>query len=144
VVLFMNEENGLRGARQYAADFAGQHYAAIESDAGGAEPRGFMTTARGARMNELRYLLEPLRAYGMGALLPGGGGADIGPLREEGIDLFGLLVNSHRYFDYHHSARDTIEQVHERELAMGAAALAYLASTLADAEPATPVSGTGP
>ncbi|MEM7204422.1 MAG: M20/M25/M40 family metallo-hydrolase [Planctomycetota bacterium] len=134
-VLFMNEENGLRGARAYAIacrDELGQHVAAIETDAGGFEPKGFNTSADETRREVLRAALEPLREYGMGALIPGGGGADISVLKPHGVPLFGLAVTSHRYFDVHHSARDTIDQVHERELALGAAAVAYLAWSLAD------------
>ncbi len=68
----------------------------------------------------------------MGVLIPGGGGADIGPLGLQGVPLFGLLPAWNRYFDYHHSKRDTIDAVHPRELALGAAAIAYLALRLAN------------
>ena len=62
----------------------------------------------------------------------GGGGVDIGHLRPYCKLLFGLVPASQRYFDFHHSDLDTIESVHPRELALGAAAMAYLASVLAD------------
>lgn len=62
----------------------------------------------------------------------GGGGADIAPLGQFGVPLFGLITDSQRYFDYHHSALDTIDKVNERELAIGAAVIAYAASVLAD------------
>jgi hypothetical protein len=132
VVLFMNEENGLRGATAYAAEHVGRQVAALESDAGGHEPRGFSTSATGARLGRLRDLLAPLQSFGMGTLTQGHGGADIGPLGGQGTELFGLSVSTHRYFDYHHSANDVLAAVNERELAMGAAALAYLAAVLAD------------
>ncbi len=46
-VLFMNEENGSRGALQYARDHGKEkHIAAIETDAGGAAPTGFTTTLK--------------------------------------------------------------------------------------------------
>ena len=61
-----------------------------------------------------------------------GGGADIGPLGAQGAVLFGLATIAHRYFDYHHSENDVIENVNERELALGAAAVAHLAAALAD------------
>ena len=85
-------------------------------------------------MAALSALAEPLRAYHMGAVIPGGGGADISPMRPHGVTLMGLVVTSHRYFDVHHSANDTIDAVNERELAMGAAALAFMASAIADAD----------
>jgi len=135
VVLFANEENGLRGAAGYAkrhADELRRHVAAIETDHGGFEPRGFTTTLADAERALLAEQLLPLRDLDMALLLPGGGGADIAPLRPAGVPLFGLLVADQRYFDYHHSARDTLEAVNERELALGGAAVATLVSVLAD------------
>ena len=133
VVLFMNEENGLRGGNAYAERHASEHQiAAIESDRGGLMPSGFTTSARGDAFDGLKPVAAELAPFDMGALLPGGGGADIGPLAAHGVELFGLATISHRYFDYHHSANDVIENVNERELALGAAATAYLISALAD------------
>ncbi len=137
-VLYMNEENGVRGAKGYVerhrADLQrGTHYAAIESDRGGFAPRGFDSTARDGRLRQLQHLVEPLRAFHMGAMIKGGGGGvDIGRLRPYCKLLFGLVPGSQRYFDFHHSDLDVIESVHPRELALGAAAVAYLASVLAD------------
>lgn len=135
VVLFMNEENGLRGALAYEATHRKemkQHVAAIESDRGGFTPRGFTTSAKGRDFEELKTLTDALRPFEMGALIPGGGGADIGPLGAHGVTLFGLIPSSHRYFDYHHSERDRFEAVNERELALGAAAMAWMAWSLAE------------
>jgi carboxypeptidase Q len=133
-VLFMNEENGLRGGRAYArAHAADRHVAAIETDNGGASPQGFSTSLRGDDADALRPLFLPLGEFGAGALVAGGGGgADIGPLAQQGVPLFGLITDGQRYFDYHHSAQDTLDKVNERELALGAAAVAYAASVLAD------------
>ena len=58
-------------------------------------------------------------------------GADISVLKPQGVPLCGLLVAPHRYFDYHHSALDVIDTIHDGELALGAAALAYWAAALA-------------
>jgi hypothetical protein len=137
VVLYMNEENGVRGAKAYVAAHAAElslHIAAIESDRGGLDPRGFTTSARGARLAQLKRLVEPLRSRNMGAVIEGGGGVDISFLGPSGTELFGLLPSSQRYFDYHHSELDTIDAVNARELSLGAAAMAYLASVLADEE----------
>ncbi len=134
-VLFMNEENGLRGGNGYRDAHAGEHHvAAIESDAGGDMALGFGTSAKGARFEFLRKALAALEPYGMGALTAGGGGADIGPLAASGCEMFGLSVISARYFDYHHSVLDTADSVNERALAFGAGAIAYLAGLLADAD----------
>ena len=131
VVLFMNEENGLRGARAYAASQAkDRHIAAIESDRGGFRPRGFTSSARGAELQRYKKIADALRPYEMGAMIPGSGGADVNQIKN--TTTFGLIPSSQRYFDYHHSERDTIEMVNERELQLGAAAIAYLALELAN------------
>lgn len=133
-VLFANEENGLRGGAAYDAAHANEHHvAAIETDSGGATPFGFSCTAARDQADPYRALLAPLAAYHCDAFAPGGGGgADIGPLAARGVPCFGLVTDSQRYFDYHHSALDVVANVNERELALGAAAVAYLAVALAD------------
>lgn len=137
VVLFANEENGLRGAKAYAdahRDEAARHLAAIESDAGGFTPLGFTCSLRDAAAEAVRRRLLPLQDFGAGAFLPGAGsgGADLGPLLALGVPCFGLVVDGQKYFDYHHTAVDDLAAVHERELALGAAAVAFAAFALAD------------
>ncbi|MFD2514351.1 M20/M25/M40 family metallo-hydrolase, partial [Pontibacter locisalis] len=127
-VMFMNEENGLRGGRKYA-ELAKKnnenHIAAIESDAGGFTPRGFGidgTDAQYAKVLTWKPLLAP---YGLHDLTRGGGGADIGPLKGQGsVALIGFRPDSQRYFDYHHTEIDTFEQVNRREMQLGAASMA--------------------
>ena len=131
-VLFMNEENGLRGGTEYArvSNEKGEfHLAAIESDRGGFTPKGF--TAEGAgddfverlrRVTRHANLLEPYGLY----FQTGGSGADIGPLKSQGGLLFGLLPDDNRYFDYHHTPIDQPDVVNERELQLGAAAMTSL------------------
>ncbi|MEW6074318.1 MAG: M20/M25/M40 family metallo-hydrolase [Planctomycetota bacterium] len=141
VVLFMNEENGLAGGRAYARDHAGEadrHVAALESDRGGFLPRGFTTSAGEAGLAALREAAALLAETGAEKVVPGGGGADIGPLGRLGVPLIGFLPDGQRYFDVHHSAHDTIESVSRRELHLGAAAIAALAWLLADSPAALP------
>ena len=133
-VMFMNEENGARGAAAYAAkDRPGErHIAAIESDAGGFSPRGFGVGADSVTVDKIKrwsYLLEPI---GADRITRGGGGVDIGPLGQKGVPTIGLRVDGQRYFDYHHSDHDTIDNVHDRELESGAVALAILSYVLAE------------
>ncbi|MCB9879547.1 MAG: M20/M25/M40 family metallo-hydrolase [Planctomycetes bacterium] len=137
VVLFANEENGLRGAKAYAAAHDAeipQHVAAIETDSGGFTPLGFGCSLSGPQAEAVHRLFAPLQELGAGQFVPGGGagGADIGVLHERGVPCFGLWVDGHRYFDYHHTAVDDVPAVNERELALGAAVVAYAAATLAD------------
>lgn len=128
-VMFMNEENGLRGGLKYA-ELAERnkekHIAAIESDRGGFVPRGFTVptdaTAK-AKVRSWKPLLEP---YGLSDFSTEGGGADIGPLANQGVPLIGFLPDSQRYFDYHHTREDTIDKVNKRELELGAASMAAL------------------
>ncbi|GAB5524577.1 MAG: M28 family peptidase [Roseivirga sp.] len=127
VVMFMNEENGLRGGRKYAelAEQNGEnHIAAMESDRGGFLPIGFGisgTTAQQEKLIGWKNLFEP---YGIYQFKKGGGGADISPLRTQNVPLIGYLPDSQRYFKYHHTGIDNFEAVNQRELELGAAAMA--------------------
>ncbi|MGH7150387.1 MAG: M28 family peptidase, partial [Planctomycetota bacterium] len=135
VVLFANEENGLRGARAYRAAHEKElpdHVLAFESDRGGFTPRGFTTNAEGGALAILRALARLLEEAGAGEVRPGPGGADVSVLERDGIPLAGLLPDRQRYFDLHHSARDTIDAVHPRELNLGAGAMAALLYGVAD------------
>lgn len=129
VVMFMNEENGLRGGLAYAKmakEKGEKHIFALESDAGGFTPRGFSVDASQAHFNQLSEWASLFTPYFIPALTRGGSGADIGPLKEPGMVLAGLRPDSQRYFDHHHAATDTFEAVNKRELDMGAAAMTAL------------------
>ena len=129
VVLFMNEENGLRGGRKYAeeANAKGEeHVFALESDSGGFTPRGFSfdcSDSDFARIQKWEPLFKP---YLIHYFEKGGSGADIGPLKSDGIVLAGLRPDSQRYFDHHHASNDTFDAVNRRELELGAATMASL------------------
>lgn len=134
VVLFMNEENGLRGGKKYA-EVAKQknekHLAAIETDAGGFTPHGFTSEGTDAQRRKLHSWKKLFEPYGLYSWDERGGGADIGPLKEQGTLLLDLLPDSQRYFDYHHTAIDTFDKINRRELQLGAAAVASMAYLLA-------------
>ena len=128
-VMFMNEENGLRGARAYW-DWSNKnnefHLAAIESDRGGFSPKGFTADGHESTFNaqfqkiiEWLPLLEPYGLY----FRKGGSGADISGLKGQKGLLLGLDPDSQRYFDYHHTPIDGIDVVNKRELELGAAAM---------------------
>ncbi len=131
-VMFMNEENGLRGGRAYwewSDEQKEYHMAAIESDRGGFTPRGFTADGHEDIFNdkfkqviEWLPLLEP---YGL-AFRKGGSGADISGLKGQKGLLFGFEPDSQRYFDYHHTPIDGPDVVNKRELELGAAAMASL------------------
>ena len=139
-VLFMNEENGGMGAEAYA-EYADKeqakgirHVAAIESDRGGFTPRGFSYDAQGmggtAAMQFLDRFSEALTPYQLQLITTEGSGADVGKLQSTGAALFGFLPDSQRYFDVHHAETDRFENVHKRELELGAAAVTSLSYLL--------------
>lgn len=129
VVMFMNEENGLRGGIKYA-ELAQKnnenHIFALESDSGGFVPRGFSvegSDANLAKISSFRNLFEP---YFVHSFTKGHGGSDIEPLTSPKLVKVGLKPDSQRYFDYHHAANDTFDAVNKRELELGAATMTSL------------------
>ena len=134
IVLFANEENGLRGGIKYAEEAKAKnekHLFGLESDAGGFTPRGFSIALPADKLEKIRKEWLPLlQDYGVYKFVGGGGGADVEPLNEAfGIPVSELMPDSQRYFDYHHSRNDVLANVNKRELELGAinmAALIYL------------------
>lgn len=139
-VMFINEENGLKGGEEYAKQaekelelMGRKHILAIESDAGGFTPRGFSMSPPSdslfdhagvkAKILSRKDFFYP---YGIYDFTRRGGGADIGPLRKQGCLLMGLQPDNQRYFIIHHTARDVFEQVNKRELELGAIAMTML------------------
>jgi len=128
-VMFMNEENGLRGGLEYAAlaEKNGEvHRLAIESDRGGFTPRGFSIDHGGDTLAFFKRFSSLLAPYGLTDWVKGGSGSDIGPLRKLGTVCVGYIPDSQRYFDVHHAGSDVFEAVNKRELELGAASLAAL------------------
>jgi hypothetical protein len=128
-IMFMNEENGLRGGLKYAelAQSAGEiHRFAIESDRGGFTPRGFAIDHGQDTVDFVRRFSQLLSPYGLTDIIKGGSGADIGPLKKQGAICIGYVPDSQRYFDYHHADSDLFESVNRRELELGAASIAAL------------------
>lgn len=129
VVLFMNEENGLRGATKYAevAKQKGEnHIFSLESDAGGFTPRGFSFDCSDAVFSKIESWKPLFKPYLIHYFEKGGSGADVGPLKTETNVCAGLRPDSQRYFDHHHAANDTFEHVNKRELELGAATMTSL------------------
>ncbi|NND35085.1 MAG: M20/M25/M40 family metallo-hydrolase [Saprospiraceae bacterium] len=129
-VMFMNEENGLRGGITYAEQAISngeEHIVAIESDAGGYSPRGFGVSGNASQMEKLESWVGLFPRNTISYISRGGGGADIGPLnRADGTPMIGLIVDGQKMFDLHHSANDVFEAVHPRELELGTASIATL------------------
>lgn len=135
VVLWTNEENGLRGGYAYREahlDELPNHVLAMESDAGVFKPLGFGFTgsAKALRMvREIGLLLQRIDAT---EVTRGGGGADISPIMREGVPGMGLRVEGKKYFWYHHTEADTIDKLDPREMAECVGAMAVMAYVVAD------------
>src|SRR5205823_3490822 len=113
--------NGSRGSKTYANDHGAEitnHYAAIETDNGAGHPLGVYLKTR----PEVKTILAPMAAVlqrsGAGAMsLSEHAGADIEPLEKAGVPSFAPIQDSRFYFNYHHTAADTLDKVVPRELA---------------------------
>ena len=129
VVLFMNEENGVKGGMKYeelAVKNKEQHVFALESDSGGFSPRGFSIEATDTQVAQIQTWESLFEPYLLHVFRKGHSGTDIGPLKDANIVKVGLQPDSQRYFDYHHAANDTFDAVNKRELELGAAAMTSL------------------
>lgn len=133
-VLFINEENGLRGGIEYGkyADTAKvKHIAAIEADRGAFTPRGFNVTTDSLTIDILQKWLPVLNKAHIDWIRKGGSGGDVAQIKNAKA-WFGFVPDDQRYMDVHHSANDTFESVHPREMQIGSAALAILVYLLSE------------
>lgn len=136
VVAWMDEENGGGGNKAYAQTHAAElsnHVAAIESDGGAGHPLGFymkMSPAAIASLQPLREILLPVGSTIL-RLAEYSPGSDIEPLVEAGIPGIGIIQDGRKYFDYHHTAADTLDKVDPQELRENAAAMAVMGFAIA-------------
>jgi carboxypeptidase Q len=142
VIAWMNEENGLAGSKQYAKDHEKEisnHFAAMETDGGAGHPLGVNIKGK----SEVKKMLAPVAAIlqesGAGILdLVEHCGADIEPLEKAGVPAFSPIQDSRFYFNYHHTAADTLDKIVPKELAENSAVAAVLAYALANMEQPLP------
>jgi carboxypeptidase Q len=136
IVLFTNEENGLRGATAYAAKHAAHasdHVFALESDSGVFEPASLGFSGSAAARNLVREIGSLLSPLGLSEIVAGGGGADIGPIAQAGnAPMMAYLGNPGRYFAIHHTPADTVERISPQEVSKAAAAIAVMAYVIAE------------
>jgi Zn-dependent M28 family amino/carboxypeptidase len=142
VIAWMNEENGLRGSKQYAKDHEKEwlnHFGAIETDGGAGHPIGINIRAKPEVKALLKAVGAILQESGAGILnLVEHCGADIEPMEKAGVPTFAPLQDSRFYFDYHHTAADTLDKIVPKELAENSAVVAVLAYALANSEQPLP------
>tara|TARA_B100000989_G_scaffold298927_1_gene291121 strand:+ start:1069 stop:2484 length:1416 start_codon:yes stop_codon:yes gene_type:complete len=140
VILWTNEENGLRGANHYAEwaekkEFSIEnHVIAMESDAGVFDPIGVGFSGSDQAYQQLSEIAQQLTDIDAAELRKGGGGADIGPLMNKGVPGMGLNVESEKYFWYHHSAADTFDKLNHEDFNNCVATMAAYTFGVADAE----------
>ena len=135
VIAWMDEETGGAGSKAYTAEYANdfsRYTAAIESDSGAAHPLGFDVRATTAALDALRPVQGVLLSIGASILEPTTypPGADIEAMSEAGVPAFGVMQDGRTYFNYHHSAADTLDKVVPAELRENAAAMAVMAYAL--------------
>jgi len=142
VIAWINEENGLAGSKQYAKDHEKEwmnHFAAMETDGGADHPLGINIKAKPEVKNMFAPLAAILQESGAGMLnLVEHCGADIGPMEKACVPAFSPIQDSRFYFNYHHTAADTLDKIVPKELAENAAVVAVLAYALANMEQPLP------
>jgi carboxypeptidase Q len=142
VIAWMNEENGLRGGKQYAKDHAkdwANHFAAIETDGGADHPVGLHVKAKPEVKAMLKAVAAILQQSGAGALeLSESAGADIGPMEKAGVPSFAPIQDNRFYFNFHHTAADTLDKINPKYLAETSAIIAVYAYALANSEQPLP------
>src|SRR6202045_13237 len=142
VIAWMNEENGTRGSKQYAKDHEKDwvnHFAAMETDNGADHPVGLHVKAK----PEVKTLLKPigtvLQESGAGGLeLSEPAGADIEPIEKAGVPSFAPIQDGRFYFNYHHTAADTLDKIDPKHLSETSAIVSVAAYALANSEQPLP------
>jgi carboxypeptidase Q len=135
VVLFTNEENGLRGAFDYRDRYRDElpnHVMMLESDSGVFRPTGFGFTGSDTARQRVRQIAALLRPIGADTIGPTGGGADIGPsVQAASIPAMSLEVDGD-YFLIHHTEADTVDKIDPDHMSRASAAVAVMAFVVAD------------
>jgi len=136
VIAWMDEESGGAGSQAYTKDYAAEFIrtvGAIESDSGAAHPLGFDVKMSPHAAELLRPVLTILQSFGATALQPSSypPGADISAMSESGVPALGILQDGRTYFNYHHTAADTLDKIVPSELRENAAAMAVMGYALA-------------
>jgi carboxypeptidase Q len=141
VVMWTNEENGMRGGNAYRDAHINElddHILAMESDGGVFKPSGFGFTGSDEAMNILQDIGTLLYSIESGVITKGGGGADIGPIMREGVPGMGLRVEGSKYFWYHHTNADTWDKLDQDEFNRCVATMAVMAYVVADMDDRLP------
>jgi len=142
VIAWMNEENGLRGSKQYAKNHEKEwsnHFAVMETDGGAGHPLGLNVKGKPEIKKMLAPVLATLQESGAGGTnFVEHVGADIEPMEKANIPAFSPIQDSRFYFNYHHTAADTLDKIVPKELGENSAVVAVAAYALANLEQPLP------
>lgn len=133
VVLFANEEFGLSGARAYAEahkDELARHVMAGESDFGAGRVWRIESRVDPSKLPVVADLAK-LLGVEQGDN-DSGGGADISPMAPARVPIVSLSQDGTYYFDYHHTANDTLDKIDPKDLDQNVASWAAVAYAIAD------------
>jgi carboxypeptidase Q len=136
VIAWVDEESGGRGRQAYSAAHSAEfanHVAAIESDLGAAHPLGFNVKMSAQAMEALKPVQKILESFGANLIkvVPFSPGADISSMSQAGVPALGIMQDGRTYFNYHHTAADTLDKINPAELRENAAAMAVMGYALA-------------
>jgi carboxypeptidase Q len=135
LVMWTNEEIGLRGALAYRDAHSGEvakHVLAMESDNGAFAPRGLLFGGSERGLSAAREIAGLLKRVGVDSATASGPEADVSPLSALGVPTMGINTDPSRYFWYHHTEADTADKLDPREMAMCVAVMAVVAYTAAN------------
>ena len=136
MIAWVDEESGGRGRDAYtkahSTEFA-NHVAAIESDLGAGHPLGFDARISQQAVEFLRPIQDVLESFGANMIktVSFSPGSDIAAMSQAGVPALGVMQDGRTYFNYHHSAADTIDKIDPPALRENAAAMAVMGYALA-------------
>ena len=141
VVMWTNEENGMRGGNAYKDAHINElddHVLAMESDGGVFAPIGFGFSGSDEAFDVITQIGKLLNRIDSGKITRGGGGADIGPIMREGVPGMGLNVDGSKYFWYHHTNADYVDKLDPVDVSKSVATMAVMAYLVADLDQKLP------
>jgi len=129
VIAFANEEMGLWGSRAYAQKHAGEvakFQLGTDSDFGAGRIWRMSASVKPEARDAIEQIASVLAPLGVAydAKRPGGGGSDLSQMHARGMAALSLTQDGTHYFDWHHTANDTLDKIDPADLAQNVAVYA--------------------
>ncbi len=139
VIAFANEEMGLWGGRAYAekhGDDVTNFQLGSESDFGAAPVWRMSASVKPTARPAIAQIAKVLAPIGVSydSTKPGGGGSDLSQMHARGMAALSLTQDGTNYFDWHHTANDTLDKVDPQQLAQNVAVYAVFSYMAAQAD----------